>query len=148
MGGLEGLAGHTSRNEFQVSSWAAAGEETTWRAPRVALVPSEPPAAGLLLLLRGVPSDGAEPSTAASDKCSSESVSTARSMLGSVLSHMLFIAPRASLPPTSSMSTPIGAKGDQRATRTPSRAYWSLPSAPLSVSEGCGVWGEGRGVRG
>ena len=95
--------GHTSRNEFQVSSWAAPEEETTWRAPRPALVPSEPPEAGLLPLLRGVPTDGAAPSTAASDKYSAEGVSTAWSMLGSVLSPMLLITPRASLPSTSSV---------------------------------------------
>ena len=68
--------GPTSRNELQVSSWAALGEEMIWRAPGLALVPSESLTAGLLLPLIGG-TDGAEPSAAASDKYSVEGVSTA-----------------------------------------------------------------------
>ena len=65
----------------------------TRRTPVLASVPSESLAAGLMPVLGGVPTGGAEPLTAGSDKCSAEGVPTAWNLLGSVLSPMLVIAP-------------------------------------------------------
>ena len=74
--------GHTSRNEFQVSSCAISGEERTWRAPRPAVMPSELPAAGLLLLFGGVPDDCAGSPTC---KYSAMGVSASWSLVVSVV---------------------------------------------------------------